>query len=188
MRRLVVFNSVTLDGYFTGAAGDMSWAHRAERDAEFDAFVQGNAKSGGVLVFGRVTYDLMASWWPTPAAVKAFPTVAERMNDLPKLVFSRSMQQAAWRNTTLLKGDPAAEIRRIKSEAGADMAILGSGSIVAQLAREGLVDEFQIVLIPVVIGSGRTMFEGVDKKLALRLTKSRTFGNGNVLLCYQPTT
>jgi dihydrofolate reductase len=185
MRRLIVFNSISLDGYFVDTKGDMSWAHNP--DPEFDAFVENNAKGGGVLLFGRVTYELMASYWPTPFAMQSYPLVAERMNSLPKIVFSRTMDKATWSNTKLLKGDITAEVRRMKQEPGVDMVVLGSGSIVSLLAREGLVDEFQIVVIPVVLGSGRTMFNGIKEKLSLKLTKSRTFGNGNVFLCYEPS-
>ncbi len=112
--------------------------------------------------------------------------VAERMNDLPKIVFSRTLDKASWNNTTILDGDPAGEVRRLKEESKHGLVILGSGSIVAQLAREGLVDEYQLVVNPVVLGRGRTMFDGLEKMLALRLSKSRTFGNGNVYLCYEP--
>jgi dihydrofolate reductase len=185
VRKLVVFNNVTLDGYFTGKNGDLSWA-KGHRDAEFNAFVADNAKSGGLLVFGRITYELMTSYWPTPQARENDPAVAERMNDLPKVVFSSTLAQASWSNTKLVKGDIAAEIRRMKKEPGKDMTILGSGSIVSQLAQEGLIDEYQMVLNPVLLGEGRTMFDGIKEKLALKLTKTRTFGNGNVFLRYEP--
>ena len=177
---------MSLDGYFTDAKGDMSFAHNNRQDAEWDAFVAGNASGGGVLVFGRITYELMASFWPTPFAAKSMPVVAERMNNLQKVVFSRTLDQASWNNTKLVKSDMTVEIRRMKKEPGEDMVILGSGSIVSQLAEHGLIDEYQIVVDPVVIGKGRTMFDGIKEKLALRLTKTRTFGNGNVLLCYEP--
>jgi dihydrofolate reductase len=185
MRRLVVFNNVTLDGYFSGMKGDISWA-KGNQDAEFKAFAAENAKSGGVLVFGRITYELMMSYWPTPDAIKNDPIVAERMNNLPKLVFSKTLNKASWNNSTLVKGDPAAEIRKMKQEPGEDMAIMGSGSIVSQLTQARLIDEYQIVMNPVVVGKGRTMFEGVEEKLSLKLTNTRTFGNGNVLLCHEP--
>lgn len=185
MPRLIVFNSVTLDGYFTDKNGDMSWAHQSN-DPEWNEFVEGNASGGGVLVFGRVTYEMMKSFWPTPAALQQFPVVAERMNSLPKVVFSRTLNQAEWKNTRLMKGDLAAEIRKLKEGPGEDMAIMGSGSIVSQLAQEGLIDEFQLVLNPIVLGQGRTMFDGIKEKLRMKLTKTRTFGNGNVLLCYEP--
>ncbi len=188
MRKLVVFNHLSLDGYFVDSQGDMSWAHAAPQDAEWNAFVTGNAGDGGALVLGRVTYDLMVSFWPTPMAAQMMPAVAERMNNLPKVVFSRTLNKATWNNTTLLKGDIAAEIRRLKETSLHDMTILGSGTIIAQLAQAGLIDEYQFVVNPVVLGQGRTMFAGLPEKLALRLTQSRTFGNGNAFLCYQPAT
>src|SRR3990172_758991 len=97
MPQLVVFNHITLDGYFSDISGGMSWAHK--EDAEWNAFVADNAKGGGVLVFGRITYQLMASSWPTPQALQSFPVVAERMNNLPKVVFSRTLDHASWNNT-----------------------------------------------------------------------------------------
>ncbi|HXF49662.1 MAG TPA: dihydrofolate reductase family protein [Verrucomicrobiae bacterium] len=184
MRKLAVFNNVSLDGYFTDQNNDMSWAHRD--DPEFNTFTAENAKGEGVLVFGRKTYDLMAGFWPTPIAAQMMPEVAEGMNRMPKVVFSRTMDKAAWKNTTLVKSDPAGAVRKMKKEGGLDMVILGSGSIVAQLAGEGLIDEYQFVVVPVILGGGRTMFEGLKKRLNLKLVRSHTFRNGNVFLCYEP--
>jgi dihydrofolate reductase len=184
MRKLAVFNNVTLDGYFVTMNGDMSWAHK--QDAEWNAFVQGNASGGGELLFGRITYEMMASYWPTPHAIKNFPVVAEGMNNLPKAVFSRTLDRASWSNTKLVKGDLAAEVRKMKKQPGKDMVILGSGSIVSQLAQEGLIDEYQVVVNPIVLGKGRTMFDGVKDKLTLKLTKTRPFASGSVVLCYEP--
>jgi dihydrofolate reductase len=186
MRKLVVFNNVTLDGYFVDAQGDMRWAHNPKPDPEWDAFVGANAGGGGVLVFGRVTYELMASYWPTPMAAQNAPSVAEGMNRSEKIVFSRTLEAASWNNTKLVKSDPGAEIRKLKNEPGGGMCVLGSGTIVAQLAEQGLVDEYNLVVVPVVLGKGRTMFDGVKKKLAMKPTKTRAFANGNVLLCYEP--
>ena len=184
MRKLLVFNHVSLDGLFVDAKGDMSWAH--QRDAEWNEFVAGNAKGGGVLVFGRVTYEMMASFWPTPMAAQNSPAVAELMNKLQKIVFSKTMKEASWSNTKLMKGDLATEVRKLKQDPGLDMVIMGSGTIISQLAQEGLIDEFQIVLAPIVIGSGGTLFEGVKEKLSLKLKSTRSFKNGNVFLCYEP--
>jgi dihydrofolate reductase len=171
MTRLMVFNSVTLDGYFTDAKGDMSWAHAGGDDPEWQAFVAGNASGGqGALVFGRRTYEMMAGFWPTDAARAQMPEVAEGMNSMPKVVFSRTMARADWVNTRLVTTDPAAEIRRLKKEGGPDMVVLGSGTIVAQLTEAGLVDEYQMVVCPVVLGAGRTMFDGVASAPALTLT------------------
>ena len=184
MRKLMVFNSVTIDGYFTDSNGDMSWAH--QDDPEWNEFTTENTKGGGELLFGRVTYDLMASFWPTPAAAQLYPDVAKAMNEFPKVVFSRTMEKATWNNTRLIKGDLAGEVRKLKAEPGAGLVILGSGSIVAQLSAEGLIDEYQIAVLPLALGAGRTMFEGLKSKMNLKLTKTRTFQNGNVLLCYEP--
>src|SRR5262245_54576558 len=186
MRKLVVFNHVSLDGYFVDVNGEMSWAKADHQDVEWNSFVAENASGGGALVFGRVTYELMASFWPTPFAIESMPAVAAGMNNMPKIVFSKTLDQASWNNTTLVKGDPAAEMRKMKQEAGEGLVILGSGSIVSQLAQEGLIDEYQVIVNPVVLGKGRTMFDGVEEKLSLKLTKTRAFGNGNVLLCYEP--
>ena len=179
MRKLIVFNQVSLDGYFTDVDGDMSWAHK--QDAEWNAFVAENARSGGELLFGRITYELMKSYWPTPAAAKAAPVVAEQMNNLPKIVFSRTLDKAPWNNTKLVGGDLAAEIRKMKNEPGEQMVIMGSGTIVSQLTAEGLIDEYQIVVNPIVLAKGRTMFQGIKRKLNLKRTKTRTFGNGERL-------
>jgi dihydrofolate reductase len=184
MRKLVVYNTVSLDGYFTDVNGDMSWAHKA--DPEWQAFVSENASGGGELVFGRITYELMASFWPTPLAAQSNPIVAQRMNCLPKVVFSRTLDKVSWSNTRLMNGDLAAEVRKLKRETGPDMVIMGSGSIIAQLAETGLIDEYQIVAGPIVLGEGRTLFEGVKTKLRLKLKNARAFGNGNVVQCYEP--
>ena len=185
MAKLSVFNSVTLDGYFSGPDGDISWA-KTRQDPEWASFIAENAKAGGLLIFGRKTYELMKSYWPTPEARKKDPVVAERMNNLPKVVFSKTLDSATWNNTRLLNGNLSAEIRRMKEESGDDMTIMGSGTIVSQLANEGLIDEYQIVLTPVVLGEGRTMFDGIQDNLPCKLTKSRTFANGNIFLRYEP--
>lgn len=183
-RKLIVFNSISLDGYFSGVNGDISWAHKPGDDAEWTAFVQGNAGEGGVLVFGRVTYEMMAGYWPTPHAASADPQLAAHMNSLQKIVFSRSLDKASWENTKLLT-NLADDVRRLKNEPGDDMVILGSGSIVSQLTQAGLIDEYQVVINPVLLGAGKTMFEGIDHAVGLKLTNSRTFKNGNVVLTYK---
>ncbi len=118
-------------------------------------------------------------------ALKSNPIVAERMNALPKVVFSRSMEKAGWSNTRLVKSGLGEVVRGLKKEAQG-IAVMGSGSIVSQMAAENLVDEYQMVLIPVVLGSGRTMFESLGKRIALKRLSSRFFANGNVLVCYEP--
>jgi len=184
MPKLVVYNSMSLDGYFTDANGDMSWAHK--QDPEWQAFVKENASGGGQLLFGRKTYEMMAGFWSTAVAMQSNPVVAERLNALPKFVCSTTLQQADWNNTTLLKGELTDEVRTLKQQAGPDIVLMGSGSVVSQLTEAGLIDEYQIVLNPLVVGQGRTLFEGVQRKLPMKLARSRPFANGNVVLFYEP--
>jgi dihydrofolate reductase len=182
MRQLRAFNNISLDGYFTDKNGDMSWAHK--RDPEWKAFAGENASGSAVLVFGRITYDLMASYWPTPRALANDPMVAKGMNDMPKIVFSRTMANASWNNTRLIKGDIVDAMQKLKEENGPDMVIMGSGTIVSQFTDARLIDEYQVVLTPIVLGAGRTMFSGVKERFGLVLENTRTFGNGNVALWY----
>jgi dihydrofolate reductase len=186
MRSLIAFNNITADGYFSGANGDLSWA-KANQDPEFQAYTEQNAKGGGTLLFGRITYEMMVSYWPTPMAAQHNPVVAERMNNLKKYVFSKTLDKASWHNTRLLKGDLVEEVRKLKEQQDGDgMVILGSGSIVAQLAQASLIDEFQMVVNPIALGKGRTMFDNIQGPIRLKLTNSRTFTAGNVLLTYEP--
>jgi dihydrofolate reductase len=182
MRRVLVFNNVSLDGHIADEKGDMSWAHN--QDPEWMEFTSENAKGQAEMLFGRVTYEMMAGWWPTPQALQSMPAVARAMNEAPKVVFSRTLGKAAWQNTRLVEGDPVAEVRRMKAETGPGMLVMGSGTIVSQLTGAGLVDEYQIVLHPVVLGRGKTMFD-VREKTPLALAKTRVFKNGNVVLWYQ---
>lgn len=184
MRKVHVFDNVSLDGFFTDEKNDMSWAHK--RDEEWGAFAGGNAGGDAELVFGRVTYELMAAFWPTPQAAQIQPEVAVGMNRMRKTVFSRTLDRATWQNTTLRKGDLVAEMKKMKQEPGPDLVIMGSGSIVSQLTAAGLIDEYQIVLNPIVLGKGRTLFETVQGKVNLTLTKTRAFKNGNTVLWYEP--
>jgi dihydrofolate reductase len=183
MATLKVFNQISLDGFFVDARNDMSWAHKS--DPEWMAFTAENAKRGAILLFGRITYEMMASFWPTPAAKKTAPEVAEAMNRSKKMVFSRTLKEATWSNTTLVNGDPAEAVRTMKQRETQDMVIMGSGRIVALLAQADLIDEYQMVVNPLILGSGRTMFDGVERRPQLKLTATRTFENGNVVLWYR---
>lgn len=182
MRKLVVFETVTLDGYFAGPNGDLSWAHK--NDDEWNDFVSNNASGDGPLLFGRVTYEMMVSFWPTPEAAQTMPKIADGMNNRPKIVFSRTLRNSPWHNTKITH-DAVAAVRQMKAESGDNLVVLGSGTIVSQLAKAGLIDELQIVVAPVILGDGKKLFDGVDQK-DLKLTNTRTFRNGNILMCYEP--
>jgi len=133
-----------------------------------------------------VTYEMMASYWPTPAAIKNEPIVAQGMNSADKIVFSRTLKKAEWNNTRLMKDNIVEEIRKMKLVPGKDMTVLGSGSIVTQFTERGLIDEYQIMVDPVVISSGTPIFKDLKHKLDLKLTMAKIFKSGVVLLCYQP--
>ena len=185
MGRLIVFNSITLDGYFADAQNDMRWAYNSIQDEEWNNYVNGNASGGGILMFGRVTFELMRSYWPTPAAMKSSPVVAQRMNAARKVVFSKTLKSPGWDNTRVISTNIADEVRKMKAAPDEGMAILGSGSIVAQLTEERLIDEYQFVVTPFVLGSGKSMFAGISRTLALEHMSTRTFKNGNVVITYQ---
>jgi len=184
MRKLFEFNLVTLDGYFEGPNRDIGW-HNV--DAEFNDYAVDMLNSVDTLIFGRVTYELMANYWPTPAAMKNDPIVAEKMNMLPKIVFSRkTLDKVEWHNTKLVKDIIEVDIENMKREPGKDMVVLGSGSIVSAFAQRGLIDEYRIMINPIVLGDGIPLFKGIKDRINLNLIKTRTFRNGNVLLYYQP--
>lgn len=183
MQKLRVFESISIDGYFVDADGDMSWAHAGQADPEFADWVGGNASSGGELLFGRKTYEMMEAFWPTPLAAEQMPLVAQGMNAAPKYVASRTIQPT-WMNTKLLEGDLLQAVRALKATEGLGITLLGSGSVAAQLGAAGLVDEYQFVIVPVALGSGRTVF---SKPSPLRLVEQRAFRCGNVVVTYATT-
>jgi dihydrofolate reductase len=180
MRKLCVFESISADGYFTDAGGSIAWAYAIPQDAEFTAWVSGNASSGGELLFGRKTYQEMEAFWPTPAAAAQMPEVARGMNAAKKYVASKTIQPA-WSNTQLLKGDLVQAVRDLKAGDGPGIAVLGSGTVAAQLGDAALIDEYQFVVLPVALGSGRTVFTSGK---ALRLIDQRAFRCGRVVVTY----
>ena len=183
MRKLTAFNFVTLNGFFEGPNRDISWHKHGAEENEYAAEGLG---SESTLLFGRVTYEMMASYWPTPIAMKNDPTVAEGMNNADKIVFARTLKKAEWSNTRLVKDNIVDEIRKLKKLPGKDMTVLGSGSIVTQFAEQGLIDEYAVMVDPVVLGDGTSIFKGIRHKLDLKLTSTRAFKSGVVLLCYEP--
>jgi len=183
MGKVIAFNFVTLNGYFKGPQGDISWHRHGADESEYAAEM---LKSGSTLLFGRVTYEMMASYWSTPEAVKNDPIVAEGMNKADKVVFSRTLKKVEWSNTRLVKDNIGEEVKKMKQMPGKDMALLGSGSIVTQLTEQGLIDEYQIMVDPIALGDGTPIFKNINHKLDLKLTGTRTFKSGVVLLSYQP--
>jgi dihydrofolate reductase len=183
MRKVFLFMMVSLDGYFEGPGQDISW-HNV--DEEFNDFAIEQLNEIGTLLFGRVTYEMMASFWPTQFAIENDPVVAGKMNSIPKLVFSTTLEQADWENTRLIKERVAEEVAQLKQQEGGDLAIFGSAALTMSLLRMGLVDELRLMVNPVLLGDGNLLFKDVHERLNLKLLKTREFRSGNVLLYYQP--
>ena len=183
MRKVLVSEMISLDGYFAGPHGDLSW-HNV--DDEFNALSIEQLDSVDTLLFGRVTYGFMASYWPSAEGLADDPIVAGKMNALAKIVFSTTLTHAEWQNSRIVKAQAAEEIATHKQQPGKDMLIFGSGTLVTTLAEHGLIDEYRLYVNPVALGNGTPLFAGLRERLPLQLLHAQTFRSGNVLLTYQP--
>jgi dihydrofolate reductase len=187
MRKIIVFDLVTLDGLFAGPSGEIDWHNY---DDEMGRHSVEQLKSLGALIFGKTTYELMASYWPTPDGVKGEPVVAGIMNSIPKIVFSKTLKEVRdgplWKNVKVFHKIKPEEIIKMKEQAGGDIAIFGSGTVVQQLTSLGLIDEYRLIVNPLILGNGKPLFKDIKDKLKLKLVNTRVFKNGNVLLCYKP--
>jgi dihydrofolate reductase len=187
MRKVIISNSVTLDGFFEGPNKELDWHIVDEEVKEYAIDLLSNVDP---LLFGRVTYQLMADYWPAaatnPSTSKSDLEIAEKMNNLPKIVFSKTLQEVKWNNSSLVKENIVEEISKMKQQSGKDMVIFGSGSIVSTFMQFGLIDEYRIILNPVVLGNGKPLFKGINEKQNLKLLKTEVLGSGVVILYYQP--
>ena len=182
MKKLSVFNFLSIDGYYKSADDDISWNKHGAEEA---AFSEESLKLGNTLLFGRKTFQLMESFWTTEEAFKTLPVVAEGMNKEQKIVFSNTLGHVTWSNTKLVKANLNDEIIRLKRDAEKDITILGSGTIVTQLAQARLIDEYQLMIYPVALGSGVAIFNGIKGNLNLALTDTKVFKSGTILLTYK---
>jgi dihydrofolate reductase len=198
MRRIVAFDRVSADGYFSAAGGDLSWS---VPEPAFDQEVgKGMGEGAGTLLFGRRTFDMFESFWPN--VLKADGNVpdphapgrenpgmramAEWLDGAEKLVFSRTRDGAAWRNTRFLGELTPGAVEALKREPGRDIMIFGSGSVVSQLSDHGLVDEYWLLVTPVLLGGGRSLVEGLSRRVRLSLVEAKPYPEGNVGLRYAP--
>ena len=187
MRKVILSNMVTLDGFFEGPNKELDWHIVDEEAKEYAKDLLNNVDT---LLFGRVTYQLMADYWPAAATNRSTSNsdleFADKMNNLPKIVFSKTLQEVKWNNSRLVKENIAEEISKMKQQPGKDMVIFGSGSIVSIFMQHGLIDEYRIIVNPVVLGSGKPLFKGINEKHNLKLLKTEVLGSGVVILYYQP--
>lgn len=178
MRRVIVSNLASLDGFFEGPNKELDWF---VLDEEFFEYARNLLRSVDTILFGRATYEHMASYWPSAPADE----IAGKMNSLAKVVFSKTLQAVKWSNSWLVRGDAAAEVAKLKRLPGKDMVILGSASLASSLLQAGLIDEYRVVLNPVLIGGGNPLFRKIKERLKLRLSRAQPLGSGAVVLYYQ---
>jgi dihydrofolate reductase len=183
MRKLIMWNMVTLDGFFEGAQPWDIDFHNAGWGDELQQFSNEQMSSADLLLFGRKTYEGMAQYWST-----AKGETAEHMNGIPKVVFSRTLASADWANTRLVSTDAADEVARLKQQPGKDILVFGSAELCASLTRAGLLDEYRLGLNPIALGQGNPLFKPAAGELKMRLLEARPLKTGCVLLFYAPET
>ena len=185
MRKVIMFNRISIDGFFAGPNGEShEWFIN---DPKVDKAAHKMMQPDTVL-FGRVTYQIFENHWPKVAKDKTAPKEAratgKELNKMTKLVFSKTLNEVNWENTELIQGDLIEEVRKLKQGDGPDMVIFGSGTIVQQLTDKGLIDEYIFVVTPVILGAGKSFFKDV-KKLSIKLLGTKDFNSGNVILHYE---
>jgi dihydrofolate reductase len=184
MRTLASFIFTSLDGFYEGPNAEIDWPIV---DEEFREFAIRQLDEADTLGFGRATYEHMAAYWPTDQAQANDPAIASRMNAKPKLVFSTALEQASWSGTTIIGGDAVERSEEVKAAPGGEVLLIGSAHLTASFAAAGVLDELRIMVCPVVLGQGRSLFEDLKSWVALELVRVRRFDSGNVVLTYRPT-
>ena len=181
MRKIIVFNWISIDGFVAGTNGETDWF---AWDKEIEEQYKQVQSSVDKIFYGRLTYETMASYWPTSAASKEDPAIRDHMNDTEKIVFSNTLKKAQWNNSRLIAQIDPEEIQRMKHLPGKNIVIYGSGSIVSALAKLKLIDEYFLMVNPVVVGGGKPLFQMIELKL--KLINTRPFKSGVVLCHYHP--
>jgi dihydrofolate reductase len=184
MRTLASFIFTSLDGFYEGPNGELDWPIV---DEEFNDFAARQLDEADVLGFGRATYEHMAAYWPTEQAEVNDPAVTSRMNDKKKLVFSRTLTDASWSGTTVVRGEATEHIPTIKAAADKELLVIGSAHLTADLAQAGLLDELRVMVCPIVLGQGRSLFENLKARVSLTLLRVRQLDSGNLVVTYRPS-
>jgi len=184
MRKILVFNNLSLDGLFSDGDGGVGWAKHDGH--ELTEYVKQSRGDITTYLFGRSTYEMFASFWPTPAGKAANPYFAKILGEGQKIVFSKSLKKPDWENTVIEPVADAETIGKLKASKGGDCLVFGSGSLVRDLTQQGLIDEYQLVLNPVILGRGRPLFGPLATTVELHLLEAKPFKNGTVLLRYRP--
>ena len=180
MAKLIMWNLTTLDGFVEGPGRDISW-HNDVWGEELERFSMEQGHAAGALMFGRVTYELMAGYWPT-----ANGEIADFMNALPKYVFSRTLKASDWNNTRIFGENVAETAAKLKRETVKDIYLFGSADLASSLIARHLIDEFRICVAPVLLGSGTPLFRQASERQKLKLLDAKPLSVGAVILRYAP--
>lgn len=180
MTKVISQMMVSVDGFYEGKNHDLNW-HKV--DAEHNEYAVDLFDHTSAIIFGRKTYQVMEKYWPTEDSQE----VAEHMNHLPKVVFSKTLKDVSWNETTLVKDQVKDYITALKNNADKDLLIIGSGELVSYLTAARLIDEYHIIISPIFLGEGKKFLKYVSGRIPLNLVRTKTFKTGNILLCYQLT-
>jgi dihydrofolate reductase len=180
MRRLILQTSVSIDGYVAARDGSHPW-NDGSGDAGVKRWILDSVWGAGAHLMGRVTYEEMAAFWPTSTSEYARP-----MNEIPKVVFSKTLERAEWPETRIARGDLGEEIRRLKEEPGKDLIAYGGARFAQSLSRLALVDEYRLMIQPAALGAGLPLFKDLDEPLLLELADATTYPSGVAIHVYRP--
>lgn len=184
MRKIIVSNLISIDGYFEGLNQDLSWF---VTDTDFFDYAVNQLFEVDTMLFGRITYQQMAAYWPNAETKNdALATIKEKMNSLKKIIFSKTLAEADWNNSEIIKEHITEKVKKLKQQPGKDMVIFGSGTIVSELTQLKLIDEYRLIVNPVILGNGNPLFKSINESLKLKLIHTKTLGSGVVILYYQP--
>ncbi len=187
MRKLIADTIISLDGYFTSPKNEIDWFSFDDEEWAWSADI---LRRVGAMLCGRVTYEEFRQFWPTvdPKSSGVDPYMIQRLNGIPKIVFSRTLADATWKPATLVREEPGKAVVKLKSEPGEDVVVVGSGTLLSALLRDGLIDEFFIRVRPILLGAGRSVFLDPNARHPLTLVSAKTFKSGVIGLCYKPKT
>jgi len=181
MRKIFLFMHVSLDGYFEGPNHDITWAYQ-----DPDIFTAKGGDEVDTMLFGHRTYEGMKSFWPTPQAAETQPNLAKFMNEKLKIVASHKPFEPGWNNVRVISQDVPGAVRKLKEQSGKTIAMFGSNNLVVSLMEEGLIDEFQIMVNPVVLGEGTSLFKGLSRHVQLDLRETQKLKSGRIFNKYVP--
>lgn len=183
MRKISTFNFISLDGFYKDNESEISWHIHGEEGIKFSEM---QLEAENILLFGRKTYEMMYGFWTSEMAFNSFPKIADKMNSSDKILISNTIKKSVWNKTTIFSGDIIEQLRNLKSSNGKNISILGSGDLISQLTNERLIDEYQFLIDPIIIGDGYSIFKNLKQNLNLKLIDTQILKkSGSILLKYE---